>query len=283
MRERLAAAPHPPLSAPGMTAQSIVGAGIAFFASIGRLLIAMLASVGRVARFAGMVIGRGLSPPYYPGRLAEQLLQIGWFSLPVVGLTAIFTGAALAQQIYTGGSRFNAQSTVPAVVVIGIVRELGPVLVGLMVAGRVSSSMAAELGTMRVTEQLDAMTTLRTDPYRYLLAPRLFAAVIALPLLVLIANVIGIMGGYVLAVHKLHFNPANYLSVTREFVGADDFEMALVKAAVFGFFIALMGCFHGFRTEGGAAGVGRSTTDAVVSTFILILLSNLIITVMAFG
>jgi len=266
-----------------MTGRTIGLAGIAFFASIGRVLLALLAGIGRVTRFGGKTILRGLTPPYYPGRLLEQLGHIGWFSLPVVGLTAIFTGAALAQQIYTAGSRFSAQSTVPAVVVIGIVRELGPVLVGLMVAGRVSSSMAAELGTMRVTEQMDAMTTLRTDPYRYLLAPRLFAAVIALPLLVLIANAIGIMGGYLLAVHKLGFNASNYLVTTRKFIGADDFQMALAKAAVFGFFIALMGCYHGYRTEGGAAGVGRATTDAVVSAFILILSSNLIITVMAFG
>ena len=266
-----------------MTARTIGVAGIALFASIGRVLMAVLASIGRVARFGAVTLFRGLTPPYYPGRVLEQLGHIGWFSLPVVGLTAIFTGAALAQQIYTAGSRFSAQSTVPAVVVIGIVRELGPVLVGLMVAGRVSSSMAAELGTMRVTEQLDAMTTLRTDPYRYLLAPRLFAAVIALPLLVLVANAIGIMGGYLLAVHKLGFNAANYLATTRKFIGADDFQMALAKAAVFGFFIALMGCYHGYRTEGGAAGVGRATTDAVVSAFILILSSNLIITVMAFG
>lgn len=266
-----------------MTAGTIGVAGIALFASIGRVLMAVLASIGRVARFGAVTLFRGLTPPYYPGRVLEQLGHIGWFSLPVVGLTAIFTGAALAQQIYTAGSRFSAQSTVPAVVVIGIVRELGPVLVGLMVAGRVSSSMAAELGTMRVTEQLDAMTTLRTDPYRYLLAPRLFAAVIALPLLVLVANAIGIMGGYLLAVHKLRFNAANYLTTTRKFIGADDFQMALAKAAVFGFFIALMGCYHGYRTEGGAAGVGRATTDAVVSAFILILSSNLIITVMAFG
>jgi phospholipid/cholesterol/gamma-HCH transport system permease protein len=136
---------------------------------------------------------------------------------------------------------------------------------------------------MRVTAQLDAMTTLRTDPYRYLIAPRLFAALISLPLLVLIANSIGIFGGYMLSVYKLGFNASGYLATTREFLVADDFMMALVKAGVFGCFIALMGCYHGFRTEGGAAGVGRATTNAVVSSFILILLSNLMITVMAFG
>ena len=256
---------------------------IAFFASVGRLLLSALSSCGRVTIFAATTISRAVRPPYYPARLLEQLLQIGWFSLPVVGMTAIFSGAALAQQTFTAGSRFNATSTVPAIVVLGIVRELGPVLVGLMVAGRVSSAMAAELGTMRVTEQLDALTTLRTDPYRYLIAPRLIAALIAIPLMVLIANAIGIFGGYFVAVYKLDFNAVGYLETTRQFLTATDLQMALVKSAFFGFFIALMGCYHGFRAAGGAAGVGEGTRNAVVSAFILILLSNLIITVMAFG
>jgi phospholipid/cholesterol/gamma-HCH transport system permease protein len=266
-----------------MMGNFIVRAIIAFFAGIGRFAIGVLGTIGRVTIFAAEIVRRGLTPPFYPLRFFEQLAQIGWLSLPVVGLTAIFTGAALAQQTYTAGMRFNATSTVPGIVVLGIVRELGPVLVGLMVAGRVSSAMSAEIGTMRVTEQLDAMKTLRTDPFRYLIAPRLFASVIALPILVLVANAIGIFGGYILSVQKLGFNAGNYLAVTRRFLEVDDFVMALVKAAVFGFFIALMGCYHGFRTQGGAAGVGRATTDAVVSTFVLILLSNLIITVLAFG
>ena len=253
------------------------------FVLAGRGAIGLLATIGRVTSFAGKVIWRGLTPPYYPLRILEQLLRIGWFSLPVVGLTAIFTGAALAQQTFTAGMRFNATATVPAIVVLGMVRELGPVLVGLMVAGRVSSSMAAEIGTMRVTEQLDAMATLRTDPYRYLIAPRLFAALVAMPLLVLIANGIGIFGGYLIAVYKLDFNAIGYLKTTRQFLEGDDFAMALVKACVFGFFVALMGCYHGLKTTGGAAGVGIATTRAVVSTFILILLANLLITVIAFG
>src|SRR5207237_6476478 len=141
------------------------------FIAVGRAVIAMFAAIGRVAMFAGRTIARAALPPYYPARFLEQLAHIGWFSLPVVGLTAIFTGAALAQQIYTAGSRFSAQSTVPAVVVIGMVRELGPVLVGLMVAGRVSSAMAAEIGTMRVTEELDAVGTLGTDRSRYMVPP----------------------------------------------------------------------------------------------------------------
>ncbi|USI74026.1 MlaE family ABC transporter permease [Sphingomonas morindae] len=253
------------------------------FAAIGRLILALLAMVGRVTRFAVTTVLRALTPPYYPAQFIAQLLAIGWYSLPVVGLTAIFTGSALAQQIYTGGSRFDAESTVPAVVVFGIVRELGPVLVGLMVAGRVSSAMAAELGTMCVTEQLDAMATLRTDRFRYLIAPRLFAATLALPLMVLVANAIGIMGGYLLAIYKLDFNAGSYLDTTRKYLEAQDIIMSVVKAATFGFIIALMGCYNGLRTGGGAAGVGRATTDAVVSAFILILFTDLLITLAAFG
>jgi phospholipid/cholesterol/gamma-HCH transport system permease protein len=255
----------------------------AFFAHPGRATLAALASIGRVALFTLRALGAAVRPPYYFGRLLEQMLIIGWFSLPVVGLTAVFTGAALAQQIFVGGSRFNAESTVPAVTVIAIVRELGPVLGGLMVAGRVSSAMAAELGTMRVTEQIDALTTLRTDPFQYLIAPRLFAAVIVLPLLVLVSNALGVMGGFLIGTQRLGFNVSAYLATTRQYLEWDDVSSSLVKAAVFGFIIAIMGCYHGFRSMGGAAGVGRSTTNAVVSAFVLILLANLIITVLVFG
>ncbi len=251
--------------------------------ALGSVVIGLFASIGRLARFALTAITRLLAPPWYPAQLLEQMLVIGWFSLPVVGLTALFTGSALAQQIYIGGSRFNAASTVPAVTVIGIVRELGPVLGGLMVAGRVASAMAAEIGTMRVTEQIDALTTLRTDPYRYLVAPRLVAAVLVMPLLVLVSNALGVMGGWLLATARLGFNSAAYLNTTAQYLKVDDVASSLVKAAVFGFFIALMGCYHGYHSAGGAAGVGRATTNAVVSAFILILLSNLIITVIVFG
>ena len=256
---------------------------IGTFAALGGAVIGLFASVGRVTLFALRAVIRALAPPYYPLRLLENMWQIGWLSLPVVGLTAIFTGAALAQQIYVGGSRFNAESTVPSIVVIGIVRELGPVLVGLMMAGRVASSMAAEIGTMRVTEQLDALATLRTDAFRFLIAPRLFAAILVMPLLVLLANCIGVLGGFILAVYKLGFNATAYLESSRRILEAGDLVMSLVKAAVFGFFIALMGCYHGYHSGGGAAGVGKATTDAVVSSFVLILLSNLVITVWAFG
>lgn len=256
---------------------------IRLFSPLGRAALGLLASIGRVTLFTLRAMLSLLRPPYYPSRLIEQMLTIGYFSLPVVGLTALFTGAALAQQIYVGGARFNAESTVPAVTVIAIVRELGPVLAGLMVAGRVSSAMAAELGTMRVTEQIDALRTLRTDPYQYLIAPRLIASTLVLPVLVLVANVIGVLGGYAIATQRLGFNGAGYLATTDQFLEWDDVASSLVKAGVFGFIIAMMGCYHGFHSGGGAAGVGRSTTNAVVSAFVLILLANLIITVLVFG
>ena len=256
---------------------------IAALVAIGAPALAALASIGRLTRFAVTALSRLLQPPWYPAQLAQQMLVIGWLSLPVVGLTAIFTGSALAQQIFIGGSRFNAASTVPAVTVIGVVRELGPVLGGLMVAGRVASAMAAELGTMRVTEQIDALVTLRTDPFRWLVGPRILAGVLVMPFLVLVSNALGVMGGWLLATQRLDFNSAQYLATTQRYLEVDDVVSSLVKAVVFGFFIALMGCYHGYHSGGGAAGVGRATTNAVVSSFILILLSNLIITVIVFG
>jgi len=250
---------------------------------IGRYFIAGLAEIGRLAAFTWQVLGHVVRPPLYLSLVGRQILYIGYFSLPVVGLTAIFTGAALAQQIFVGTSRFDAEAAVAGVTVISIVRELGPVLAGLMVAGRVSSAMAAEIGTMRVSEQIDALITLSTDPHNYLIVPRLIAAVVTLPLLVIVANVIGVFGGFLIGTQKLGFNASNYLQVTVDYLEMTDVNSSLVKAAVFGFIIAIMGCYHGFKSKGGAEGVGAATTNAVVSAFILILLANLIITVNVFG
>lgn len=252
-------------------------------AVIGQSTIAFFASIGRISRFMGLALSHLVRPPLYLSRIGEQLLSLGYFSLPVVGLTALFTGAALAQQIYVGSVRFNAESAVAGVVVIAIVRELGPVLAGLMVAGRVSSAMAAELGTMRVTEQIDALTTLSVNPIKYLIVPRIVAAVIVLPVLVLVANIIGVYGGFLVGTEKLGFNAGTYLKITVDFLEQADVVSSMVKAAVFGFILALMGCYHGFHSSGGAQGVGKATTDAVVSSFILILLANLIITITVFG
>jgi phospholipid/cholesterol/gamma-HCH transport system permease protein len=169
------------------------------------------------------------------------------------------------------------------VVVLSMTRELGPVLAGLMVAGRVGAAIAAELGTMRVTEQIDALTTLSTNPFKYLIAPRLLAATITLPLLVGVADVIGILGGYIISVYKLNFNAAAYLHNTVQYLEFMDVFSGLVKAAVFGFIIAMMGCYQGFRSRGGAEGVGTATTNAVVTASILILFANYIVTELFFA
>lgn len=247
-------------------------------APIGRGVIGMLAEVGRFAAFTGRATAACFSPPIFAGQFARQCMQIGYYSLPVVGLTAVFIGAALALNIYVGGARFNAESFVPNIVVLGITRELGPVLAGLMLAGRVSAGIAAEIGTMRVTEQLDAMTTLSTDPFRFLIAPRLAAATLMLPLLVMAADIIGVMGGYLVAVNSLDFNGAAYLRNTFDFMEPQDVGLGLIKAAVFGFIIASVGAYQGYRSNGGALGVGRATTNAVVVAIVLILAVNYLIT-----
>jgi phospholipid/cholesterol/gamma-HCH transport system permease protein len=252
-------------------------------AVIGRVFLNFLASVGDLTLFAGRAVLHGASGPYYPRMILRQMVDIGYYSLPVVGLTAIFTGMVLALQSHTGFSRFEAQSAVATIVVLSMTRELGPVLAGLMVAGRVGASMAAELGTMRVTEQLDALTTLSTDPFKYLVWPRLLAGLLMLPLLVLVADVIGVFGGYLVGIYKLGFSPYEYLNRTFEFLETQDVVSGLVKAAVFGFLIALMGCYQGYNSAGGAQGVGAATTKAVVSASILILTANYVVTEIFFS
>jgi phospholipid/cholesterol/gamma-HCH transport system permease protein len=254
-----------------------------FLAILGRVFFSFLAATGRLSIFAFHSISAVFRPPFYWRSIAKQMLEIGYYSLPVVGLTAIFTGMVLALQSYTGFSRFNAESSIAAVVVISITRELGPVLAGLMVAGRVGASMAAEIGTMRVTEQIDALTTLSTNPYKYLIAPRLIAGVLMLPLLVAVADVIGVFGGYLVGIHKLGFNPGIYLQNTFDFMEAKDVISGLVKASVFGFIISLMGCYNGFNSQRGAQGVGLATTNAVVTASILILVTNYIVTELFFA
>jgi phospholipid/cholesterol/gamma-HCH transport system permease protein len=254
-----------------------------FLANLGRVVLALLTEIGGIVIFLKDALLQGLTPTIYLRQILEQMLRIGYNSLPVVGLTAFFTGGALALQIYLGGSRFNAESLVSTIVALGITRELGPVLAGLMVAGRVGASIAAELGTMRVTEQIDALTTLATNPFKYLVGPRLIAGVITLPMLVGIADTIGIMGGYIVGTRSLGFNSYAYIKNTADFLELDDVTSGLIKAAVFGFIITLMGCYHGFHSKGGAQGVGRATTNAVVSSAILILAANFALTSLLFS
>ncbi|MFO1153994.1 MAG: ABC transporter permease [Rhodospirillales bacterium] len=250
---------------------------------LGRFTLSSLSGAGRLVLFAGSSLGHCARPPIYWRIIVRQLIEIGFYSLPVVGLTAIFTGMVLALQSYTGFARFSAEGAVAKVVVISITRELGPVLAGLMVAGRVGAAMAAEIGTMRVTEQIDALSTLSTNPMKYLVAPRLIAGVVVMPLLVLVADAIGVFGGYLVSVYKLGFNSATYLQSSIQALTTEDVVSGLVKAAVFGFIIALMGCYNGYVSRGGAQGVGAATTNAVVSASILILSVDYILTEMFFA
>ena len=250
---------------------------------IGFFTLYNLAKLGEIMIFTFNVVKSCLTPPFYPKLILKQFLHIGYFSLPVVGLTAIFSGAVLALQSYSGFSRFNAESTIATVVILSITRELGPVLAGLMVAGRVGASMAAEIGTMKVTEQIDALRTLSTNPFKYLIAPRVIAGLLMLPLLVLVADVIGVMGGYLVAVHKLGFSAGPYIRDSFKFLERIDVVSGLVKSAFFGFVIAVWGCYFGYNSRGGAEGVGIATTNAVVSASITILLLNYMITGWFFG
>lgn len=247
-------------------------------ATLGRAAIALVALTGEFALFLGAALTGLFRPPFYLRNLLRAVMDIGYFSLPVVALTAVFTGMVLALQSYVGFARFDAQSMIASVVVLSLTRELGPVLAGLMVAGRAGSAMAAELGTMRVTDQIDALSTLATDPMRYLVTPRLLAGVIALPLLVVVADILGVAGGFLVSTVRLGFNPDVYLRATMTYLHASDVISGLVKSAVFGFVIAAMGCFHGYRSRGGAQGVGSATTAAVVSASILILALDYILT-----
>ena len=251
-------------------------------AAIGRAVLASARICGRIALFAVLGLSQIVRPPFYPRMVGRALADIGYFSLPVVALTAIFTGMVLALQSATGLARFSAESAVANLVVLSITRELGPVLAGLMVAGRAGAAMAAELGTMRVTDQVDALTTLSTNPMKYLVAPRLLAGVIALPLLVVVADILGVLGGYIIATLKLGFNGHVYLENTLNFVQPQDVISGLAKAAVFGFLVALMGCYHGYNSKGGAQGVGSATTAAVVSASILILAFDYVLTELFF-
>ncbi len=245
---------------------------------IGRAVLTALGAVGRVTLFALSALSHVLRPPFYGREFAAALAQIGWLSLPVVGLTAVFTGGALALQIYAGGARFNAEAVVPQIVALGMVRELGPVLVGLMIAARVTSSIAAEIATMKVTEQIDALTTLSTNPMKYLVAPRVLAALIVVPALVGVGDIIGIFGGWAVTSGTLGFNPATYLKNTVDFLQTWDVVTSLFKGCAFGGIAALMGCYYGMNSGRGAQGVGRATKGSVEAAAILILAANFLLT-----
>ncbi len=239
---------------------------------VGNKTNTFIREMGKVIIFLVQTLRWTASPPFYFRNLLKQMEQIGVNSVPVVLTTAISTGMVLALQSYTGFKRFGAQSLIGAVVSLSMTRELGPVLTGLMVAGRAGASMAAELGTMRVTEQIDALYTLATNPMKYLVVPRFLASTIMMFFLSALGMYIGVLGGYFVGVKVLGTNPVTYINQSINNTEVSDIWYGLIKSLVFGGVVGIIGCYKGFNTEGGAEGVGKATTGAVVVSCMLILI-----------
>ena len=242
-----------------------------FFQELGRFFLILWRTVYWTPR-----------PPYDWRELARQMMRVGVNSLPVILLTAMFTGMVLALQTFSVLVRFNAERYVGSLVALSMVRELACVLGGLVIAGRSGSAMGAELGTMRVTEQIDALEVMATDPVHYLVVPRVWATVLTLPLLIVVGDAIGIYGGYLVSVVLMGANPVSYMENTFQYMELSDLFSGLVKAAFFGLLIAVIGCQKGYYTRGGAEGVGQSTTRSVVLASIAILISDFFLTKLLF-
>ena len=250
--------------------------------AIGRGVLRLFEGVGRFFELLGRTLRGLVLPPYEIALTARQIVRVGVDSVPVVFLTALFTGGVLALQTFKGFQRFHAEGYIGSVVALSMLRELGPVLTGLMVTGRAGSAMAAELGSMRVTEQIDALVALATDPVQYLFVPRVLAGIIVTPMLVVLADATGILGGYVVAVQYLGANPVVYVNNTFQFLNMEDLTSGLIKSAVFGLLLSLIGCQNGYDTTGGAEGVGTSTTSAVVLGSLAILVADFFLTKVLF-
>jgi phospholipid/cholesterol/gamma-HCH transport system permease protein len=250
--------------------------------AVGRLLIRIFEDFGRGFTLLAETARGALRPPYDLKGLVTQMVRIGYDSIPVVLVTAFFTGGVLALQTFKGFQRFHAEGWVGSVVALSTLRELAPVLTGLMVAGRAGSAIAAEIGSMRVTEQIDALVALATDPVQYLFVPRVVAGILVLPVLVAIGDATGILGGYLVAVNVMGANPVVYVNNSFQFLSLNDLWSGLIKSAVFGGILTLIACHRGYDTKGGAEGVGRSTTSAVVAGSLGILISDFFLTKVLF-
>ena len=251
---------------------------IKVFNLIGKLSLSTFENLGKITLFFLMSFFWLFKKPFYFKQFLSQFLDIAFYSLPVVGLTTFFSGMVLALQTFSGFDNFNDESTISKIVLTSILRELGPVLAGLMVCGRVGAKMAAEIATMRVSNQIDALETLSTRPMQFLISTRLLASIIAVPFLVLVGNIIGVFGGFIVATFKLDLNPFLYMISTIDNFNSIDLIQGLIKALVFGVIISIISCYFGFNASGGAEGVGRATTISVVTASTLILTSTYFIT-----
>lgn len=250
---------------------------------LGDFAIESLRGIGTMGMFIIQTVKWMFRPPLRIHSIVEQMLEVGVRSFPVVFFTALFTGMVLALQSNTGFRRFGAESMVGTLVALSMTRELGPVLTSLVVTGRAGSAMTASLGTMRVTEQIDALYTLAANPVKHLVVPRVVAGTLMMPVLTALADFVGIMGGFAVGVFLLKSNPVLYMEKTYEFLELNDIFSGLYKSMVFGFLISVVGCYEGFYTEGGAEGVGNATTRSVVLGFMLIFISNYILTALLFS
>jgi phospholipid/cholesterol/gamma-HCH transport system permease protein len=249
---------------------------------IGQFSFRVLMETGQLVLMLVHTVIWLLRPPLKVKLIFKQMEFVGVKSTMVVILTGAFTGAVLALQTYYGFSKFNAETLVGSIVTLSMTRELGPVLTALMVTARAGSAMAAELGTMRVTEQIDALDVMAANPIKYLVVPRIVAAVLMLPLLTVVCDFVGVIGGYFVGVVLLNINPGLFMSKIYEIVELGDIFNGLIKASCFGLILSLVGCHKGFHTTGGAEGVGRATTEAVVLSSVLILVSDYFLTAIMF-
>ncbi|AAW71205.1 ABC transporter permease [Wolbachia endosymbiont of Brugia malayi] len=245
---------------------------------IGRCFIKLLLRLGSAFIFFIQSLYHCFVPPYYLGNIAKQIIEIGFFSLPIVGLTGIFIGAVIVLQSSLSGPLISPEQIIPKLVTVTIIKELGPVLISLIMVGKVGSSIAAEIGTMRITEQIDALTTLNINPFKYLIAPRILASVIVFPIFTICADLIGIFGGYITAVFKFNHNLNIYIKYTTQFFNMYNFITGLIKATAFGAIISVSSCYYGYHCQEGARGVSIATTSTVVLSSILIILANYMIT-----
>lgn len=250
--------------------------------AIGRWVTGAFDGAGRFVTFGWLTLLRAFTPPYDLREWVRQMARVGVASLPVVVLTGAFTGMVMTLQIFQGFSKFRAEGFTGAVVSIAVLREIAPILTSLMVVGRAGSSIAAELGNMRATEQIDALVAMSTDPVQYLFVPRVAAGVLMLPLLVIVADAIAILGGRMVAVSMLHANPEEYDHSTYLNLDLLDLFSGPLKAAVFGLIFTLAACVEGYHVTGGAEGVGRASTRAVVSASVGIVVTDFFLSKLLF-
>jgi len=247
---------------------------VRFIEFIGAVTERPAMGLGRIILLFFSVLKYMVKPPFDFKNVVRQMLEVGVNSVPVILITALFTGMVLALQTYTGFKRFGAEGLVGSVVALSMTRELGPVLSALMLTGRAGSAMAAELATMRVTEQIDALESLATNPIKYLIVPRFLSGIIMLPALVIFANILGILGGYYVAVVLFGMSSNSYMRTTWEYLQMQDIYSGLIKAGFFGAIFTLICCYKGFNALGGAEGVGKATTSAVVYSSMTVLISE---------